>query len=428
VNGSVERDLRRVQVRITALATVALLAILAVAGYALTNAFERELLQQVDARLDDAADHITQIAARNTPLPTIATPDDLVQIVNDDASIVFASAALRDEPPLWDPSDGERAPRSIQTDRHGELRITAVRFHELWVVLGEPLQPVHDAVQSLQRAMLVGLPLLALALAALVWFVVGRTLRPVGTAIAHEEQLVADVTHELRSPLAGLRLLLETEPREGRGVELSRIEALATLGRLEAITDQLLLLAREDQPPDRATRHPVDLDELVIQRVQALASRAPVRLDTTDVAPGQVLGREDELASMVENLLTNAMRHAATRVRVSLREQADTVELAVDDDGPGVDPRERERIFERFTRLDEARSRDGGGAGLGLAIVRAIVDAHGGSVAVHTSELGGARFVVRLPASTPDGSTPAAPPGPTRPEPRPAAPPRVPTA
>ena len=97
--------------------------------------------------------------------------------------------------------------------------------------------------------------------------------------------------------------------------------------------------------------------------------------------------------------MDNAGRHAASQIAVSVRESAGSVELVVEDDGPGVPEGERTRIFDRFVRLDEARSRDAGGSGLGLAIVSEIVAVHGGSASVETSGLGGARFVVRLPAA-----------------------------
>jgi signal transduction histidine kinase len=118
------------------------------------------------------------------------------------------------------------------------------------------------------------------------------------------------------------------------------------------------------------------------------------------VSGGQVRGRPDELTRTVTHLLDNAARHAASTVRVSLTTTGDQVELAIDDDGPGVDPADRERIFERFVRLDEARVRDDGGAGLGLAVVTAVVRAAGGSVTVSDSDLGGARFVATFPTST----------------------------
>jgi signal transduction histidine kinase len=105
---------------------------------------------------------------------------------------------------------------------------------------------------------------------------------------------------------------------------------------------------------------------------------------------------------MVRNLVDNAARHAEQSVAITVRDHAgpdDPVEVVVEDDGPGIPEQERQRVFERFVRLDEARARDAGGSGLGLAIVEEIVTAHGGTVAVSASELGGARFVVHLPSA-----------------------------
>ena len=397
----IARGLHRARRRTTVVATVVLVTILVVARPQLVDRFERELEGQVDDRLRLATDYVTRVGATDEEFPPIGTATDLVQVVDDQGRITYASPALRSDVPLWAPGTGERRPHTVRTGDHGELRLSAVRFRDRWVVFATSLAFVADDVRALERAVLVGLPPLALALALLVWVVVGRALRPVAAAAEREARLVADVSHELRSPLAGLRVLLETEPNRPQQVDLSRIEALATLGRLEAITDQLLALMRHDQAPARVPGHPVDLDEVVLDRVAALAPRSPVPIDTRGVGAGQVLGREDDLVSLVENLLTNATRHARTAVGVTVTEQAGTVELVVVDDGPGIAPAHRDRIFERFTRLDEARSRDQGGAGLGLAIVRAVVEAHGGSVTVDDSEPGGARFAVRLPASTP---------------------------
>jgi signal transduction histidine kinase len=401
VRGPVERDLRKVRLRTTAVATFVLVTILVVAGYLLADRFERELMRQVDDRLALSTDYVARVGASDERFPPIGTATDLVQVVDSQGDIVYGSPALRTDATLWTPGSGERGPHTVSTRDDGELRVRAGQFRDRWVVFGTSLASVDDEVRTLERAMLVGLPPLAMALALLVWVVVGRTLRPVAAAVEREERLVADVSHELRSPLAGLRVLLETEPTRPQQVELSRIEALAALGRLETITDQLLALMRHDQADARVPGHPVDLDELVLDRVATLAPRSPVPIDTGGVGAGQVVGREDALVSLVENLLTNAVRHARAAVRVTVTEEAGTVELAVDDDGPGIAPEDRDHIFERFTRLDEARSRDQGGTGLGLAIVRAVAEPHGGTVAVADSDLGGARFTVQLPASTP---------------------------
>ena len=139
----------------------------------------------------------------------------------------------------------------------------------------------------------------------------------------------------------------------------------------------------------------LDLDDVVLAEAHR-PRRVPV--EVRGVSAGRVSGRAEELSRVVTHLLDNAARHAATRVTVSLDTIDGQVHLRVDDDGPGVPPEERERIFERFVRLDEARHRDGGGAGLGLAVVASVVRSNGGSVTVSASELGGAAFEVVFPA------------------------------
>jgi signal transduction histidine kinase len=149
-----------------------------------------------------------------------------------------------------------------------------------------------------------------------------------------------------------------------------------------------------------ATRphHDVDLDDLALAEARRVA-RTGLAVDTSGVGAGRVSGDGASLAQVVRNLADNAARHADAAMAVSVRETGGFVELTVDDDGPGVPEEQRERVFGRFVRLDEARARDTGGSGLGLAIVREIVAAHGGTVAVARSGLGGACFTVRLPAA-----------------------------
>ena len=128
--------------------------------------------------------------------------------------------------------------------------------------------------------------------------------------------------------------------------------------------------------------------------------RNGLAVDTTAVTPGRVRGDTTSLGQVVRNLVDNAARHADAVIAVAVRDAGDQVELEVDDDGPGIPEDQRDRVFERFVRLDEARVRDSGGSGLGLAIVKEIVTAHGGTVAVSSAAgLGGARFVVRIPAA-----------------------------
>jgi signal transduction histidine kinase len=144
-------------------------------------------------------------------------------------------------------------------------------------------------------------------------------------------------------------------------------------------------------------RTDVDLDDLALTEARRVR-RAGLVVDTAGIGSGRVRGDAMSLAQAVRNLVDNAARHADQRLALAVRNTGGHVELVVEDDGAGIPEDQRERVFERFVRLDEARDRDAGGSGLGLAIVSEIVAAHGGTVAVGPADLGGARFVVRLPA------------------------------
>jgi signal transduction histidine kinase len=172
-------------------------------------------------------------------------------------------------------------------------------------------------------------------------------------------------------------------------------DVLDDVDRVQRMVGQLLALARSDEtavPTDEA----VDLDDIVLDEARRARGRDGVDVDTSRVSAARVQGSADQLHQVVRNLLDNARRHARSRVAVELQHDGDAAVLAVHDDGPGIPVSERQRVFERFTRLDDARTTGDGGAGLGLAISRGIVTAHHGSIAVEDAPQG-ARFVVRLP-------------------------------
>jgi signal transduction histidine kinase len=210
---------------------------------------------------------------------------------------------------------------------------------------------------------------------------------------------VSDASHELRSPIATIREHAEValaHPGLTRTDELAAV-VLEADRRLAALVDDLLLLARTDEL-SAGTRVPVDLDDVVFRELAHARPNRDIDVDGRLVSAGRVMGDDRQLQRVVANLVDNAIRHAAGRVVISLRTVDGTVLLDVEDDGPGIALEDRERVFERFVRLDDARSRDDGGSGLGLAIVAAVVAAHGGSVRVDSSPLGGARFVAQLRA------------------------------
>ena len=234
----------------------------------------------------------------------------------------------------------------------------------------------------------------------------GRIFDATADSLQAEERrgrrLTGDVAHELRTPLTVLRSELEaiqdglmTADPERIGALLEQVELLARL------VDDLRTLTRVEHGELSLARDRVDLAAGVRRSVDAFALRARPRGVTLEVEAhaATVTGDDDRLRQLILNLLDNAVRHASSRVRVEVEADGPDVRLRVDDDGPGVPEAEREHVFERFYRVDRARQRDDGGSGLGLAIVRALADAHGGTVRVDRSSLGGARFEVRLPSA-----------------------------
>jgi signal transduction histidine kinase len=224
------------------------------------------------------------------------------------------------------------------------------------------------------------------------------TLDRLADAAERQRRFVADAAHELRSPLAGLRNTVEVAIAHGDAADLAAL--LATTERLQGLTDDLLLLARLERTAP-ATGTPVDVAAIAEELVGERRYRVPPddRFIVLAGEPALVTGREEELARMLRNLLDNASRYARDRVVVTVaRPEPGLVRVEVRDDGPGIPPADRERVFERFARVDEARDRGHGGAGLGLAIARDIAVRHGGSLyAADTTA--GACLVAELPQS-----------------------------
>lgn len=336
---------------------------------------------------------------------------------------------------------GVAVPRAL-ADYRQDARVVQTESGRVKLVAQHSLAEVNSAVSNLKNILWFAVPALIAAVGFAVWYLAGRALRPVEAIRAQAEaitgttldrrvpeptsndevgklartmnamldrlerssqkqrQFVSDASHELRSPIASIRTNLEVALRNTDRADWPEAarRALADDERMEQMVTDLLDLARLDEDIDAVpiTALPeVDLDELVTDETLR-AHRATI--DTTRVSAGRVHGRREQLARVVRNLLDNADRHASSRVALSLQNSDDVVDLTVEDDGPGIAPDDRDRVFERFTRLDDARARDDGGLGLGLSMVKTIVERHGGTIAVDESPLGGARFAVRLPA------------------------------
>lgn len=271
----------------------------------------------------------------------------------------------------------------------------------VWVVAGRALAPVERLRQQvdgigasdLQRRVDAGDDELG-ALAA----TMNRMLARIEHAQHMQRQFVSDASHELRSPLATIRQHAEVavaHPATTSTDALGRV-VLDEGARMQELVEGLLLLARLDENRQRATG-PVDLDDLALHEARRLRGIG-IRVDATGIGAGRVRGNEALLARAIRNLTENAARHADALVTIRLSADDEWVRLQVEDDGAGIPPEDRERVFDRFARLDEGRARDEGGSGLGLAIVREVALVHHGTVRIDEGGSGGALFTLMIPA------------------------------
>jgi two-component system OmpR family sensor kinase len=213
---------------------------------------------------------------------------------------------------------------------------------------------------------------------------INRLLERVNRLMSEQRRFVADAAHELRSPLAAAMAEAENGMRAADPETWRQLGPvlLADLGRLSTLMDDLLALARLDDPAHQSNRRLLDLDDIVLAEIARARQSTDHTINAAAVSAAQVTADPGAMTRIVRNLLDNAARHAHSRLAVTLGGNNGTVQLTVADDGPGIPLEDRDRVFTRFTRLDDARDRAGGGAGLGLAIVRELVAAHGGRVRV----------------------------------------------
>ncbi|WP_327114522.1 HAMP domain-containing histidine kinase [Streptomyces sp. NBC_01341] len=370
--------------------------------------------------------------APSTPVPSPGDDDD----DDDDAGTPDRGEVSSDQPDFANGTatvDGETADY-----RFASVELTTDEDVTLTVHAGAPLAAEQEAVDSVRDSMLTGLPVVLLVVAGVTWLVTRRALRPVEgirrelaaitasedlgrrvpepgsrdevarlarttnetltvleASVDRQRRFVADASHELRSPIASLRTQLEVGAAHPELLDVPG--AVADTVRLQTLAADLLLLARLDAG-ERPGSAVVDLGALVRDEVARRAGdRIGPVVSVREAGGLEVTGSRGQLARAVGNLLDNAERHAVRSVAVVVRADRGGVVVEVTDDGAGVPPGERDRIFERFVRLDDARSRDDGGAGLGLAIARDVAVRHGGTLTAGSAQDGGARFTLRLP-------------------------------
>ena len=451
----VPRRLGSVRVRTTAAVTVLVAVGLGLAAWLLLGQLERSLTTNQDQTSRGRAEDLRALVRSDRLPATVAASGDdtFAQVLDGSGRVVAATPGVRGRPAVasFPVRPGDPQVRTVEVPDGPEqevYRVWGVRAdgaagrHAVYV--GASLETVSEATSTLRGLLVVGVPVVAALLGVLTWVALGRMLAPVesitrqvaaitdaeldrrvpvpgtGDEIAQlagtmnamlrrledardrQQAFVADASHELQSPLTRLRTQLEVS-RAAPATDWHEVatDLLADCGEMEALVRDLLFLARDDEGAGRAGSGAldavelVDLDDVVLEEAARLRSATRVEVSTRAVSAAPVRGSRDQLRRLARNLLENAAAAAATRVDVALRAEGSGAVLVVDDDGPGIPVDQRDRVFERFVRLDGARDRGSGGSGLGLAIVSAIARRHGGTASVEDGPAG-ARLVVRL--------------------------------
>jgi len=457
------RWLGAVRVRAGLVSVVIVGLAFALSGFAVISLLRNSLYQSAtNTATAEALGISSLISSRGglvpEPLP-ISSAEMAAQVINKNGDVLQSSRNIAGQAAIVDltPGPGQVATSSgvllrvrrfthvhLDIDNHFAVAAVGVKSQGSsgTILVAYSLGAADHAVNLVELSLGLALPILALLVGALVWALTGWALRPVeairsevaalsATDLRHrvsepavhdeigrlastmnamlarleassdrQRQLVADVSHELRNPLAALQAQLEVAAAHPGTGGASMLEgSIVEVNRMSQLVQDLLTLARLDEGMLRLRPAQVDLDELVLAQADRLRSHGKVEVSVRGVSAARLVGDEAQLARVVANLADNAERYSRRRVEFSVVEQVGNHVLTVTDDGPGVPWFEREHIFERFVRLDTARAaHEGTGAGLGLAIVREIVAAHGGEVWVEDAHPG-SRFVVRLPGT-----------------------------
>ena len=438
--------MRTVRFRITAIAAVVVALVLVIAGAFLVLQQRAALTAILDQGLVQRADDIeAAVIEGGVPVEFASVGDEgFVQLVAADGTVVASSSNLAGDPALDLPVSPSGADTIATVDGltvdDDVFRVLTRTFDGMRLYVATTYDVVAESTLTLLRSLAFALPIVIVSLAGVVWWLVGRTLRPVeeirrdvasigsgalarrvptpGTgdeidrlaatmnqmldrlevSVGRQQRFVADASHELRIPLTRLRSELELmlaskigdADREGLRSMLEEIVAM------QATVEDLLFLARLDSGAE-IRLSPVDLDDLVLQQVGQLDQVGDVEVRLEQFSAVLVNGDRAQLARALQNLLYNAQRHAARNVWVSLSESNGEAVLAVRDDGAGVPIEAAADIFERFSRVDQARSSDDGGVGLGLAITRDIIERHSGRLVLANAGEPGAVFEIHLP-------------------------------
>jgi signal transduction histidine kinase len=448
-----------VRKRATATAVVVVAAALLVGGLVLLVLLRSSLVASTEtAARRQAQDVIAQIAGQDVQeaghyIASTAHGGQYVQILNPDGSVFAASVppaaktpvtTLRPDPAQTLTGDVPGLP-SLGDDDEFLITATGVRVNGgvYTVVVAATVQVQANTVSTVAWFLLGGTPLLLAVVGVSVWVLVGRSLRQVErirgqVALINSQRLdgrvevpptadelqalaltmntmlerlqagdrdqrrfVSDASHELRSPLATLSAGVEIAAADPSGAtwEEMKVVLAGETARMRHLVEDLLTLAKTSDGGLHLEAVDVDLDDVLDQELRRLRSTSSHRIEAS-LEPARITGDARRLGQVVRNVLDNAARHARSRISVSLVSTARQAVITIDNDGPPVPNPERERIFERFVRLDESRSREGGGSGLGLAIAAGIMAAHHGGIRATETPAGACRFELTFPTTS----------------------------
>lgn len=418
-----------------------------------SNRIESSITEAAVARADSVVALLAADAVVD-PLPG-RDPELLAQIVGPGGEVVAADRAIAGIPPLvsvelavggdqvlirddiLEGYENEAAGLEDQGPYAVAVRGVALPDGPGTVLVAASLEDAAQARNAVLPLLGIGLPLLLILVGVTVWLLTGRALRPVAemsleagriSALALDRRLpypaardelfrlaetlndmldrletsaikrtrfVADASHELKSPLAAMRTMVDVATAEGAGDAELIGDIDQEIERMQLLVTDLLFLARHDETQVPARLEEVDLDQVVLSALPGGISEA--RIDTSGITPARILGDPDVIWQLIRNVVDNALRHASSIVWVETVERDGRAVALVSDDGDGIPAAEADRIFERFVRLDESRTRDTGGSGLGLAVARTIARDHGGDLVVAEPRHEGATFEAWFP-------------------------------
>lgn len=433
----------RVRTTVAAIAVVGLSLVLA--GVGIVTFLQRSLRENVQTAALIQAKAIADSGESSSKVIKVGEEDEeFVQVLDAEGKVVGGSPNVSGRAALVRLKAGQQQILESVPFENGAFLAVATSTKarpQLTVVVGRSLEIVKEAGGAATRVLAFVIPLLLLIVGAVTFRLTGRALAPVEairgeveaisgrelhrrvpipgsrdeiTSLAttmnsmldrleeshlRQRRFVSDASHELRSPVAAIRQEAEVtlaHPDTTTIKELAK-SVLDEDMRLQRIVDDLLLLTSMDEGTAGLETKPIELDDLVFEEAERLGSFTGLKVDVAGVSEGVVRGDRSKIERLVRNLTDNAARHASSSIRLAVRQANGKVVMQIDDDGPGVPADKRNFVFERFSRLDGARARNHGGAGLGLAIVAEIAAAHGGKVAVTEAPLGGARFEVVFP-------------------------------